>query len=993
MIKRSKHKLLKTYIGIILLGLFTLQSFAQETNIYSQVSISDALDLSFARKEISIEKGQLISNVLRIINTSSDSVQFYVTLNYPPQWRTLFNPGRLYTVSGGDSVFVPVRIIPGTLMIGDTKYFINAYIEDSRHRQVAAEYFFASTEKVSSWEMTVNPNSRIYMKNNSSIARFNVGLLNTGNESQEILLTSATASSNVILMDSAGNAVQFHKQDVSLKPREDTSFHYKVKFAEAERNFKVVDIENYRPTDIDDEKQFSVFFHSEEPRRAKYSNASRSSKIDFIKLSNRKKANPYGSEVIPLSAYFRVSNLLEDVVFSSLHLRGQKFLNNGGYLVYNSSFYFSSIDNFYGENYVRNIPWYIGYFDARKNLQLGYVNGGAIGVQSSGKGIKGEIEFIPKHWAGAFYVRTPYFFGNDRLSSYGFHHRYEGDKLNTLTQYAHSHHKFAKLITDVLSFSPRVRVAKKHNINFILSLSNRQNYMDPDSNYSKQGYMVGAGYTSSFFESRWRFNIRGTYTSKGFGAYGYQRFYINQRSRIRVAEHLEMSVNNNYNEYIYDTDYYNYIPGLSRNYYFFNSVNFYSGKYLRAAQPGLFYDIRNHYGYNFHFRGMNLSFNKYDITKNMQASLISHIGLARIINDPIESKEHFVLKLSSMIRYRNVSLTGFYNYGPLSPAMVEVKQQTGIVPQTVRGSFMHTYLFKNRHVVLQSRLSYLYTNVSNHHSLNVSPELFYYTNSGWRFSINPTYTFYTSKIRTNYYEIPSYLTNRDYEFRRTTSDNFQVSLSIKKDFGIPIPGTFKNYSDLNFTAFYDLNGNKIQDDNELGIENVVIKVGNWTVITDAEGNAMIGNADPGNFDYNAFSLVDLKGWFPLITDSLAVFKDEEVAIPFVKGVKIYGSVYIDREEASAMDDKQIDIGGIKISAYNGSAHHTLTGYDGSFEFYLPFGEYTLSLDETVLNGRYYLVKNNYQLDLTKEVENMFITFHIIEKKRKIRVKKFGTGDN
>ncbi|NOX45504.1 MAG: hypothetical protein GXO89_00820, partial [Chlorobi bacterium] len=73
---------------------------------------------------------------------------------------------------------------------------------------------------------------------------------------------------------------------------------------------------------------------------------------------------------------------------------------------------------------------------------------------------------------------------------------------------------------------------------------------------------------------------------------------------------------------------------------------------------------------------------------------------------------------------------------------------------------------------------------------------------------------------------------------------------------------------------------------------------------------------------------------------------------------------------------------------NGYTFHTLTGTDGSFEFYLPFGDYTVTLDENILNGRYYIVKNNYELDLSGEVDNMYITYHIIEKKRKIRMKKF-----
>ena len=71
---------------------------------------------------------------------------------------------------------------------------------------------------------------------------------------------------------------------------------------------------------------------------------------------------------------------------------------------------------------------------------------------------------------------------------------------------------------------------------------------------------------------------------------------------------------------------------------------------------------------------------------------------------------------------------------------------------------------------------------------------------------------------------------------------------------------------------------------------------------------------------------------------------------------------------------------------------TLTGSDGTFEFYLPFGEYVITLDENILNGRYYILKNNYKINLTGEVENMYITFNIYEKKRKVRVKKFNGSE-
>ena len=46
----------------------------------------------------------------------------------------------------------------------------------------------------------------------------------------------------------------------------------------------------------------------------------------------------------------------------------------------------------------------------------------------------------------------------------------------------------------------------------------------------------------------------------------------------------------------------------------------------------------------------------------------------------------------------------------------------------------------------------------------------------------------------------------------------------------------------------------------------------------------------------------------------------------------------------------------KISAIDGYTFSTHTGSNSSFELYLPFGEYTLSLDETILNNKITLPK-------------------------------------
>ncbi len=226
-------------------------------------------------------------------------------------------------------------------------------------------------------------------------------------------------------------------------------------------------------------------------------------------------------------------------------------------------------------------------------------------------------------------------------------------------------------------------------------------------------------------------------------------------------------------------------------------------------------------------------------------------------------------------------------------------------------------MFGNRHLVLQSMFSYMYTNIYNHHSINLSPELFYFTSSGWRFSLNPTYTLYSSKFTTSYANLPDYIANQDFEFERYTQDHFTFAIGVKKDFGIPIPSTFDKFSNVGFNAFYDVNGNKVQDENEPGLENIHIRVGNWSIITNLSGKASLKNADHGKYEFVVNSLEDLKGWFPIANDSLPVFIDEEINLPFVKGIKIYGSVFINEEKISSLEEKKTDVSGIKISAIDG----------------------------------------------------------------------------
>ena len=217
----------------------------------------------------------------------------------------------------------------------------------------------------------------------------------------------------------------------------------------------------------------------------------------------------------------------------------------------------------------------------------------------------------------------------------------------------------------------------------------------------------------------------------------------------------------------------------------------------------------------------------------------------------------------------------------------------------------------------------------------------------------------------------------------------RLGATIRKEFGIPIPFAKKRNFTKTFIAFYDLNGNSIKDKDEPSLENVIVKVANHELITNKEGVARLIYANGGTFAYTIYSLDELNGWFPNVEDSLTIVSQGNEFVPFVKGIKLYGSIVVDRERLSIDAEKALDLTNVKLTATGDKNHHTLTDFKGNFEFYLPNGSYTISINEAILGNQFKLAKNDISVYLSQGIEGVFITFYIIEKKRKVSRKVFG----
>jgi hypothetical protein len=165
------------------------------------------------------------------------------------------------------------------------------------------------------------------------------------------------------------------------------------------------------------------------------------------------------------------------------------------------------------------------------------------------------------------------------------------------------------------------------------------------------------------------------------------------------------------------------------------------------------------------------------------------------------------------------------------------------------------------------------------------------------------------------------------------------------------------------------------------------------VITNENGEARMQNFPRGVWPIKAKSLEENETWFANISDSVMISKDRIVMVPFVRGVKIKGKVGIDRESIRVDASSPFDLSRIKITANGDKPFSTLTDFDGNFEFYLPYGKYIITMDENILGDKYKLAKNNYDLEINRSVDGMFLSYLIVERKRKIVKKSFVTPEN
>jgi len=938
--------------------------------------------LFFKTDSIKLLKNEIVSNVLTIVNISSSELNFKITQIFPAAWEliAIFDEDTYLKLAPNDSLFIPIILIPSKSYRQGSSVIINSVLEDSLGDNIGSHQFSIYSKKNISWNTEVQPGKKVYLKNNKNSANIKYNIVNTGSYEQDFFIKLSTLGNELMITDTLDGMIE-QNTTISLNSSQDTSLFYRLTaYNNGQRNYKRISTLNYIPNYKYNDQRYSMFIESSDPKELSGFNKKRE-KINFIKLPNETIASNESNSSLPLVVDASVQNILGDNVFTTVSMRGFKTLNKEASLSYFSQLNYSSV--FWNKELLLNSPWYVGYFDKKIVAEIGQVSGNVSGISTAGKGVKASYQFNSNHNTGAFYVRGPKLFSTTEREAFGISHKYRiNDNIRIKGALGRSVNYQQGSFIDAANLYSNFRIAKRHYLSlFLAGTQTRKQYLGQEYNFS--GYLIGLNYGTSFFKSRLKTNVSAKYNDRYFSSGSFERFQLNQTSKFLINKKWNVSLNNFY----FDINTFNVFSDtvLYKQKQLNNTLLFTTSNQLGSFQPGVFYNYTDIYKNRIHSRGVIFRYSKSNYSRNSLMSSYFRAGYNHAL-DYENLKNYFIFESSLLVRYKVWSLNARYNYGSISKVSLDHLIQYNKTPQTIRFNLQNQYQFKNKHFVIENSATFFYNNLFDNYSFGYFPQLFFFSNTGWRFGINVSYIYSSNDFGTLY----NSNINLAVQEQKSQTHNLNFGFTVRKKFNVPIPFIKSKAVDVEFVSFYDLNGNYIKDENEPAIENVIINIDKKTeLITDQNGTGKVNNIELGKHSIDLIRLDGVKGWFSNVQDSVDISSKGICFLPFVRGVKVYGEVVVSRQKIAIADNsKKFDLSRIKITATNENVYSTLTDVNGKFEFYLPNGEYTISMDEKVLGTKFKMSSNNIIVNLRYSHNNSYVSFYVSENKRKVTIKEF-----
>ena len=762
--------------------LLSNNSLAQKPN-YSPL-VCTVLNYDFMTKE-----GEVVSNVLSVKNENGIAREFYIEVGCPSDWKVMNSSKRVYNVGPSDSIFIPIRLLPNLqTMKGSTKYNVSVFVVGTDGQTYAVCSFQVAKPKRVDWSMTVLPRNRIYFLNDQYEASLGINVSNRGEEAQEVNLSWKVLGQGLRLTTDSTKQKNF--LDLLVDVNRDTTINFFADLSKPQRNFRMADLENYRPMSINDSRKYTIYFRGVQPKNtgngiSKSASADLvklNSAVDFIKLSNNYTVNSYGTSVIPLTWYSNVYNILgiQPIWMNTFNIYTN--LKEGTFISGNLQHIFA----FYSpsQQTLRGISGTLWYSAKKWDISLGQganLRGEMMSVSgSSGNGISSSYRFTDRLMVSGFYARNPGLFSSQG-QSYGAGATFKAKEERFLLSAGYTtQDQFGLSKQNNLFAGFRFRLLKKHNFTGRLGRTVVNSLTPTVSSTQFLNWLFS--YSGAYLKDRLRQSFSASRNSfvYPFNASSNSFFFLNSQTSWYGKDKRGFNLTAAYmlNEFSNLGIVTQTVTTIPVSLQFNLNMN---KRYVSA--PSLTYTRTDDQQGVLNYGGVNFGAFFYDWEKNIRASA-NFMGGYNFYRDSIQFKPIFTANSFLNFTWRTLSLNIRYMYGPMGLFAVRNFHYSGTrYPQFIFNSLNYQYVFKQTRFVGEISLNHSWNNQTYSNNLFVAPNIYFFTKNGWRFNLLVSYSLNArnNERSVEFYQYQGYQVPEP-EARMTYSNNFNISVGLRKQF-------------------------------------------------------------------------------------------------------------------------------------------------------------------------------------------------------------------
>jgi len=958
----------------------------QEGESYAQNS--GGIRVRFLKGDIEMPVNDFAVNVLQLINTTEKSQTIKLFLSLPAGWEIMGNLKDDYLIDSNDSLYIPVRLMPRGSVQGGMTYTANAFIS-LNNLTIASAVWNISVRKESNWNVNLSSN-KVYFTNESDSCSFELRINNTGN-SEEELQVHAVTEKGIYFKGSRGELLTEVRKNVKLKIKQDTFLLFRV----------VKDDILPKPYEYQSSEQINrlrINVKSQNPVTA--TKGDWSGRVSFISLDDKRKVEDSFLPSFPLTFEWDSYNVLNRNTYGSLNLYGSKVFSNSASMTYyyQSNFVQNEIDwNSYLGNY-----FYLGYFSSLYNVELGDISAGRSGSLLVGKGAKGSVKY-KEHQLGGLYIQKPTILDEVSFMGYGAFYNYSKAKLNGSVYAESSNDDLWGIKTDFATANVGYKINNYHAVNVGGGYS-MENFAN-QAVESTSGYKGMFSYQGTVKQINIHLNAlhhspsyaprRGINQGSAIASYP-----LNSTMRIRggVSGYESRPTIVRFDGLIIDSIFNGRKNAFAQllltqgdqSYVFQPEYIIYESNLLTSNTAGLGVEFRSR---------KNKDLSVYTTAFVGQDAYPTH----RDVN-PI-----FLANARLSLRYKGLNANVRYYYGPNYLNEKYVYLNTLENPQRLFGMLYYDYWFAKNSMRFNTNMNYNYTTIQGRQQMVIRPELFYYSNNRFEFSVYGSYIMYANA---EYEREPTEISGVPISKISTlvpaqSMGRMEFGFGVKFNINVPA-GITRNYK-TQIIVFRDANGNGVQDSNEEGYGDMLIRLSRtdesfveddqmmnpsviYELITNEKGVAEYRHVPKGNYKIESMPLISSSGWYGNRELYRMIDGNQVIYLPLSKGARLSGGVIVERDVHS--DNKVLALGAIRVTAMNqltGEMNSTLTDEFGNYSMHLPNGDYVVSINEGAVGSRFQFLENNIPVSVKSSGESLSVGFLLVEKGRKINFGRNGAN--